>query len=102
MQTEVIEVSPDSIVADMDYIDRAMDFVTKNVPMTGSIQRSVTPFLDKYEQTMVPYSDFVLSPGMFRKPEIMVERTEMKILPYRVVTSWDDIAKETVLAIVPK
>lgn len=101
MDTEVVKVSQDTMVADMKYIDMALNHIIKNDP-TGSMRRAADPFLQEYEKTMLPYSEFVKNPYVFEKPEILLDRSSMIVLPYKVVTVWDKTNKETVLALKPK
>lgn len=100
MPTEVIEVSDDAMVGEMDLIDYALRFIKKNDPV-GALRRQAEPYIAKYEREMVPYSEFKRSPDMFIKPEIMVERATMRVLPYRVVPVWDSMAEEYRLALTP-
>ncbi len=101
MPTEVIEVPPDAMVADMSHIDRALRFAIKNDPV-GSMRRQADTHIRSYEDTMVPYSEFVHSPFMFEKPEILVDRASMRVLPYRVQPFWNAETKTIDLGLVDR
>jgi hypothetical protein len=101
MDTQVIQVPDDALVADMAHIDRAMGFIIKNDP-TGSMKRGAQPHLDRYQDTMVSYSRFKSDPYVFEKPEIMVERKSMRLMPYKVTPIWNAQEKEIQLYLIPR
>jgi hypothetical protein len=103
MPTEVIIVPPDAMVGDMKYIDAAYMFIIKNDPSRVS-QRRREPMLDRYVQTMIPYTKFMEDPTVFEHPEIMIDRSSMQVLPFRVaaVTVPDGKKRTTILTLVKK
>lgn len=91
MPTQVVEVPDDALVGDMRLIDNALRMLVKNDPTGAAERRAIEYVRDAYEKSLVPYSEFVKNPSMFERPEILIPREQLKVLPYKVTIMPDEV-----------
>lgn len=89
MPTEVLSISSNSLVGDMELINQAHNIRIGNLwdDNYEENQEKLRKILKQYEDSMVPMYRFVGNPKMFRYPEILSEPSQVTKTPYRVTTT---------------